>query len=113
MRRLSTVAGLVLVSLSFFPARADAVIWDWLDKLSGPSYKGFSVDWKVYCRASKTDAAGTYLLSLQRELTRDLEVYREQRDSSSPPARVYFEYAVRAATVASIFAPMGNSVSRP
>src|SRR5262249_16867752 len=49
MRRLTPTFVLVITCLCLFPQRADAYFWEWLDSLSGPKFRGFTVEWRAVC----------------------------------------------------------------
>lgn len=50
MRRIVATVGVLVLCLGLFPARADAFFWGWLDDLSGPSFKGATFNWRVWCQ---------------------------------------------------------------
>src|SRR5688572_26210434 len=53
MRRLCATFALVVLSLSVFPARAEAYFWAWLDDLSGPQFAGFLLEVQVMCKGKQ------------------------------------------------------------
>ena len=100
MRRLcTTVAFAVVLSLSLFPARADAYIWAWLDDLSGPRFGGVIVEWRVYCRSESIAEKQQALLKLRKGYTDLLHTY-EAGVKGGGRGEPYFRNAVSYMTAA-------------
>lgn len=71
MRRALATLGLVIFALCAFPSRADAYFWWWLDDLSGPSYKGWQVEWQVWCRTEDARMTPAFLRAVANDLKLD------------------------------------------
>lgn len=105
-RRVVATLCVMVMGLSLFPARADAFWWDWLDDLSGPSFKGVTFNWRVWCQTDRQDAASDEawtklegeIRSAASTLDRALETYRRSlRETTRDDAAPYFRAAIEAA----------------
>lgn len=61
--------GVALLCLGLWPSRADAYFWEWIDSMSGPRFKGYSVEWRMFCvdedLAERTSARSLLTLTEQ------------------------------------------------
>jgi hypothetical protein len=55
MRRHLATLGLTAVCLTLFAPRAEANWWHWLDDLSGPKFKGWKIQYRLYCFSETTE----------------------------------------------------------
>lgn len=96
MRRLAAILAVTVYSLCA-PARAEAVFWHWLDNLSGPQFKGWEMDWRVWCSSDNA------LIRTWQEADSDLDYYRATEHTISSPEetkRLYVETVQKAMELA-------------
>jgi len=114
MRRLTTTFVLVITCLCLFPQRADAYFWEWLDSLSGPKFRGFTVEWRAVCftdglrnrlLTETSDELSQAKLALEGPATAGVRV----QDAD----RALFVRRVEAATKASYYAKLAAGPPEP
>jgi hypothetical protein len=102
MRRLCVTLAFAALSLSLFPARADAYIWAWLDDLSGPWFGGTVVEWRVYCRSESIEEDQRVLVALRGTYADLLQGYKKKAGDNDTGAR-YYESAGRYMNAAIVY----------
>ena len=81
MRRLLATLGLVVVGLGGFPTHANAYFWEWMDKLSGPRFGGYFIDYRVWCKYENPGETAQVLVSRKATLQSTLLLYKFERQS--------------------------------
>ncbi len=76
MRRVLAIVCLFVMSVTLFPARADAYFWDWLDDLSGPKFRGFVIEVRVLCQVPDARTNKAVVESLLKTLKATVTEYR-------------------------------------
>ncbi len=93
MRRLCATFAFAVLSLSVFPARADAYIWAWLDDLSGPRFVGVVVETQFGCTYAKVANDLDTLWALERQI-QTLRRFYESRPITTEPGKKYYDQAL-------------------
>ena len=98
MRRPLTVLAFVVCSLAAFPSRADAYFWDWIDDLSGPSFWGVTVEFRIWCSFEDSRNNRGYLVSLRRSIMEAAEKYEAAATDApaSSTRQQYYQQATQA-----------------
>ncbi|MGE3958654.1 MAG: hypothetical protein AB7H96_18220 [Vicinamibacterales bacterium] len=100
MRRSVVSILLVVFSFCLWPTRAEAFFWDWLDDLSGPSFKGVTFNWRIWC-LSDTKVQEQVVIIHRIEIGRSVEALLNRlRPIAAQPLSSGGRLAVAAAELA-------------
>jgi hypothetical protein len=119
MRRLTTTFLFMVACLCVFPQRADAYFWEWLDSLSGPKFRGFSVEWRAICFTDgllKSLLAATDAEATQARLALEMWTANKTGDQVTDATRRAIDVTlkrVEAATKANYFAKLAAGPPAP